>query len=378
MRGRGALFRFVLLAALVAPACSAGSGEIDRERLFIIGQDLGSVRDYVASGCCPKADGNTAYLNFYALLSAEGGYGGLGIDREVRPLEQEMKWGGGPANAWKSATEFDGVLAIGLNLTENDYPGGLQRIAAGEYDANIRQLARFFSMIGKPVYLRIGYEFDGSWNQGYANTENYIAAWRRIVDALREQGADNVEFVWQAAVFPWDELMEGYHEQLPDWYPGDDYVDWMGVSLFLLLDEKPVVEGDYDPPTARELVGELLDFARSRGKPVMIAEASPQGYDLARGTNRNITKTWDGPQGEGRVDVSAGEIWDAWYAPLFELMEQNSDVISALAYINCNWDAQPMWGPPYQSGYWGDSRLQASPLIAERFSRAIDQWRNLP
>jgi hypothetical protein len=30
------------------------------------------------------------------------------------------------------------------------------------------------------------------------------------------------------------------------------------------------------PPTARELTDELLAFARERGKPVMIAEASPQ------------------------------------------------------------------------------------------------------
>jgi hypothetical protein len=37
-----------------------------------------------------------------------------------------------------------------------------------------------------------------------------------------------------------------------------------------------------------------------------------------------------------------------------------------------------MWGPPYNNGYWGDTRLQASPLIAERFSRAIEHWRKLP
>ena len=369
---------FTVLAVLAASACPADGGSGGRERLFIIGQDLGSVRDYAASGCCPRANGNTAYLDFYDLLSEEGGYGGLGLDPQGRPLEEEMDWGGGPAHAWKSATEIGGVLAIGLSITENDQPAGLEYIAAGAYDAHIRQLAKFISLIEVPVYLRIGYEFDGSWNQGYSNRANYIAAWRRIVDGLREQGADNVEFVWQAAAFPLDELMEGHHENLPDWYPGDDHVDWMGVSLFMHLDEKPAVDADYDPPTARELISELLDFARERGKPVMIAEASPQGYDLARGTNANIASTWDGPQGENVVDVSPEEIWDAWFAPLFGFMEQNSDVIYALAYINCHWDAQDMWGPPYASGYWGDTRLQVSPLLAERFSKAIEHWRKLP
>ena len=378
MRHRLAPVFFMVLAVLAAPACSADSGKDGRERLFIVGQDLGSVRDYVASGCCPQADGNTAYLNFYNLLSQEGGYGGLGLDPGGQPLEQEMYWGGGPANAWKSATEFGGAFAIGLSITENENPGGLARIATGDYDANIRQLARFVSLIEVPVYLRIGYEFDGSWNQGYADTANYIAAWRRIVNGLREQGAENVQFIWQAAVFPLDEFQEGYHENLADWYPGDSYVDWMGISLFLHLDEKPGVEGDYDPPTARELIAEMLDFARERGKPVMIAEASPQGYDLAQGTNAHIAATWDGPQGEGVVNVSPTEIWDAWFAPVFELMEHNSDVIYALAYINCHWDAQAMWGPPYDNGYWGDTRLQVNPLVAERFSKAIEHWRKLP
>jgi hypothetical protein len=34
-----------------------------------------------------------------------------------------------------------------------------------------------------------------------------------------------------------------------------------------------------------------------------------------------------------------------------------------------------MWNAPYQSGYWGDSRLQVNPYLAERFNRAIEHWR---
>ena len=58
-------------------------------------------------------------------------------------------------------------------------------------------------------------------------------------------------------------------------------------------------------------------------------------------------------------------------------MEENRDVIYAFAYINCNWDVQDMWGTPYESGYWGDSRLQVSPVIAQRFSEAIERWRGM-
>jgi hypothetical protein len=356
---------------LTSTACAT-----EPERLFIIGQDLGSVRDYMASDCCPQPDGNTAYLSFYNLLSPEAGFGGLGIDAKGTPLDTENDWGGGPVNAWKSATEFGHMaLAIGLSLVENEHPGALDRLVAGGYDDNIQQLVRFLSLINNTVYLRIGYEFDGAWNQGYHDRERYAAAYRRIADGIRHAGLNHVRFVWQAAVLPLDEMIDGFHEDLPDWYPGDEYVDWVGLSLFVGLDERPAVATDAQPPTARELIDELLAFARDRGKPVMIAEAAPQGYHLSEGFNAHLAPAWDGPQSEGRRAVSPDDIWKEWYAPMFEFMEQNADVIQALAYINCHWDVQDLWDAPYEGGYWGDSRLQVSPEIARRFSSAINHWK---
>jgi hypothetical protein len=366
-----------LAAVMTLPSCEAAEPVTDRKRLFIIGQDLGAVRDYYASECCATPDGNTMYLNFYGLAGEEWGYGGLGMDLEGNPLEQEMDWGAGPTSAWKSATEFAGGLAIGLSITESDAADGLARIAAGDFDQNIRQLAAFFAKIDKPVYLRIGYEFDGGWNAGYENAGNYIAAWRHIVDGLRKAGVSNVEYVWQSAAFPLDILNDGGYTDIRQWYPGDEYVDWLGFSLFMNLDEGPAVNVDLKPPTARELIGKVLALARERGKPIFIGEASPQGYDLARRTNANIAPTWDGPQAEGVREVSDEGIWNEWFAPVFELMEENRDVIYALAYINVNWGSQDMWDAPYESGYWGDSRLQVNPFLAERFNQAIERWRSM-
>ncbi len=360
-------------AAEPVAATAAGS-----ERLFIIGQDLGSVRDYVASGCCPVPDGNTAYLSFFNLMSEEAGFGGLGIDTDGSPIDLEFDWGGGPSNAWKSASEFEGGLAIGLSIVENHHPGALDRLVAGEYDANIGQLARFIGMVDGTVWLRVGYEFDGTWNVGYEEKTRYIAAYRRIVDGLRAAGVDNAEYVWQSAASPLTDL-DGYRAgELGGWYPGDEYVDWVGISYFLHLDEKPRVATEHEPRQPYRIIEEILRFAREHGKPVMIAEASPQGYDLSDGTHGNIAGIWDGPQGEDRERLTPGQIWDRWYTPLFEFMEANADAVRALAYINCHWDSQDLWDAPYEGGYWGDSRLQASPYLAERFSAAIESWRARP
>ena len=344
-------------------------------KLLIIGQDLGAIRGYMASDCCPRPDGLTAYVNFYDILK-ERSFGGLGINARGKDAGFEFDWGAGPVSAYRTATEFgvDG-LAIGLSITEGEHPGKLKGIAAGQYDDEIRQLARFASLIKGPVYLRIGYEFDGAWNQGYWDVDAYKAAFRHIVDVLRKERATNIETVWQAGASTTDDIIDGGHEDITRYYPGDDYVDWMGFSWFMAPHETVEVDAGYRPVTPLQLAEEVLDYARQRGKPVMIAEASPQAMDLRDGFSANHAIIWDGPPGENRIEMSNDELWNHWFAPLFELLEQNRDVIHALAYINADWDSQPMWGPPYNSGFWGDSRLEVNVHIAARFSTAVTDWK---
>lgn len=352
------------------------SNQQPSKRYFIIGQDLGAVREYQQSGCCIQPDGTTAYINLYNVLDETLTFSGLGINGESAPLDVEVDFGTGPLNLLKSATEFEGGLAIGLELVENNHPGAMKALITGEYDQHLAQLAHFFKMIEGPVWLRVGYEFDGVWNQGYADTAQYIAAYRHVVDQLRSAGVSNVEYVWQSSTSAIDDIIEKKHENIANWYPGDDYVDWVACSWFLTIDESPQVDTDYMPPTQRQLTDEALAFARSHHKPVLIAESSPQGFDLSNQFNANIAPIWDGAARQSKVQLSSSDIWSAWYEPLFEYMNQNKDVIRGFAYINDNWDAQPRWGAPHNEGYWGDSRLQVNPEIAERFNQAVSEWQN--
>jgi len=367
-----------LLCIACSPATKARTDSpqgVNQPRFFIVGQDLGAIRGYYDSDCCVKPDGNTAYINLYNVLSEQHIFSALGIDAEGNVLDVEPDFGAGKANVRKTATEFPGGLAIGLELVENNHPNALSQLIDGHYDDHIRQLAHFIKLIDVPVWLRVGYEFDGMWNQGYGDSEKYKAAYRHVVDKLSEARVENVEYVWQASTSPVDDVIEKRFEDISNWYPGDAYVDWVGASWFLTIDENPAVVTDYDPASQRELTGQVVEFARARGKPVMIAEASPQGYDLADNFNANIAPVWDGKQKGDIKNVSDSEIWETWYAPLFQYMNENDDVIRALAYINTNWDAQPRWGEPHAEGYWGDSRLQANPEIARRFNLAITDWR---
>ncbi len=344
---------------------------------FFIGQDLGAIRQYVDSDCCVAADGATAYVGLYNVLSPELDFGGLGLNIEGEPDSNEGSWGAGPVSAYKTATEF-GVrdLAIGLFIAENDRPNALKELIAGEHDNKIKRLARLFQYVPGKVFLRIGYEFDGVWNVGHEAPEVYIAAWRHIVDVLRAEGAENLVTVWQASASPIDDVIEKKHEDISVWYPGDDYVDWIGLSWFISPDEVQTVAADYKAPTARQLADEVITFARQHAKPVMVAEASPQGFDLVNNEERDHSPIWDGAPGKNPKQLTPDEIWDSWFEPFFQYLESNDDVIDAISYINCNWEAQPMWGPPYESGYWGDTRLNKNDSLADRWNERLETWRN--
>lgn len=340
---------------------------------LLIGQDLRSVRAYVKTSRYPDPAGVTTYLSFYNLLNPNfPSYGALGIDARGYPTNVSVDWGAGPLNAHAIAKEYPKtILNIGLNIAEGNssqvwVDGGLKAIAGGRYDREINRLAVFFKSIKNPVYLRIGYEFDGVWNKGYENTHAYIRAYRHIVNQLRAKQLSNVAFVWQASASPIDDIIESKHENISQWYPGDNYVDWVGLSWFLSSDK--VVK---KAATQRYLANEVLRFSRLKQKPVIIAEASPQGYDLSAMTQSNISPVWDGEAGKNKSTVTASQVWRGWFVPFFTFIRENSDVIKAVAYVNADWDSQELWAAPYLNGYWGDSRVQVNSEISRRWLSEI-------
>jgi hypothetical protein len=292
----------------------------DGKVLLIVGQDLGAV------GGMPGYTGG--YVDQVGIvpggLTTYTGFPSLG------GLATLDNWGSGDVSAQMLVDEpqfKNSALVIGFWMADNHE----EHAAAGDYDAVIDELGRWIKAQDRPVFLRIGYEFDGPWN--HYEPEAYVAAYRRIVDRLAALGVTNCATVWQSATF--GSTYAG-HDWL-DWYPGDEVVDWFGLSYF-------------NPPVSA--LTDWLDLARAHGKPVMIAEATPQGH---------VTVTEDG-----------AKLWEDWYAGFFTFIYDNSDLIKAVAYINVEWDAQPMW----QGQGWGDSRVQANPVILERWLTEIqtDRW----
>lgn len=307
------------------------------ETLLFIGQDLDSVAQYadnVSNGA------NPAGVTTYTVISDVEG-------QSLRGLRQPVDYGAGIVNAQAFVDRFpNSALAIGLEIV--DHTGtNLKHLADGTHNAHIDSLGEFIQNIApRPVFLRIGYEFDGPWN--HYEPKEYVAAFRNIVSRLRQAKVDNFVSVWHSAT-----SRHGVYKNYPmaEWWPGAEYVDWCGMSYF-----------EFHEPSWDILVAQ----ARSHNKPVMICESAPQGYDLAKLTRASVEGN-----GKDAVSVTAEYVWQQWYQPFFDFIYVNSDVIRSVAYINCNWSSQRMWDPSSGNGYWGDSRINANSKIQKQWEARI-------
>ncbi|MEO0899720.1 MAG: glycosyl hydrolase [Bacteroidota bacterium] len=313
--------------------------------LVFAGQDLASI-----GGLPGYQDGYVDHFSTPAGITLYTSIGG-GVTSEAMPnggLEGVFDTydnGNGPSNmvmVMNSEKFSNSTLAIGLSLVDQE-----KAVANGDLDSNIAKLGEFLlSLKERPVFLRIGYEFDGHlWN--HYDKAAYLTAYKRIKDKLDAQGVKNTAYVWQSTGWVSDEY------QLEEWYPGDEYVDWCGFSFF---------------DRWKEAI--MVDFARKKAKPVIIAEASPTISDHMAKFNGDTKETiLSNPQ-------QAQEAWERWFIPFFETIESNPDVIKAIHYINCNWKVRPMW-KENMTFKDVDARIQTSPMITEKWAKKMAEERYL-
>ena len=122
----------------------------------------------------------------------------------------------------------------------------LKSISRGTWDEYFKGAALAVKDFGGPVFISINHEMNGNWypySQSYPGSTttaaDFVAAWQRIVTIFNQNGAGNVAWVWSPNVPDVGGI--GY----ASYYPGDEYVDWIGVSLYSGND--PTRDGRYLP-----------------------------------------------------------------------------------------------------------------------------------
>jgi hypothetical protein len=142
----------------------------------------------------------------------------------------------------------------------------------GSADRIITRAAEGFRRYGEPVLLRWAWEMNGDWYAwcGPRNDNDiagFRAAWKRLWHIFRDAGADNVSWVWGPN---WNSSPATPANDMVNYYPGDRYVDWVGVSGYPLHEQSP-----------ETLYGPLYRQFAAR-KPIMLAETA--GIDHGAGT----------------------------------------------------------------------------------------------
>jgi hypothetical protein len=123
----------------------------------------------------------------------------------------------------------------------------LQRIIDGEFDQFLINWAHVLLNFSHPVMATFGVEMNGDWfawsgsfqggstTMGYGDPtkadgpERYVDAFRHVIEVINTTGATNVTWYFHPNCEsfpnePWNSI-DAY-------YPGDDYIDWIGISVY--------------------------------------------------------------------------------------------------------------------------------------------------
>jgi hypothetical protein len=142
-------------------------------------------------------------------------------------------------------------------------------IASGKLDAHIDQQAKQIKAFGRPVMLAFDPEMDIRFSRDTRNAPDYIAAYRHVHDRFAQDGVTNV--IWMFIVT--GDLAPG-PPAFASYYPGDEYVDWIGFDLYNFY-KCWVPTGTWK--TFEEAVKPTYDWLETNGfggKPMMLSEYS--------------------------------------------------------------------------------------------------------
>ncbi len=193
-----------------------------------------------------------------------------GFDNYQKPLLEEIV-----RHDATPMISFMSIPADGDNYTGCGDPNwNLDSIINGSHDDFLHQFAQELAAYEHTVLMRWGHEMNlnqYSW-AGFCNggrTDKFILAYRHIVDLFRQDGADNAKWIWSPIIgnYP-PEAWNDYRI----YYPGDDYVDWIGMIGYNFGASSPYTS--YRWATFDMLYATMLNelAAEHPGKPVMLAD----------------------------------------------------------------------------------------------------------
>jgi hypothetical protein len=173
-------------------------------------------------------------------------------------------------------------------------------VAAGTYDTDLNDLASNINNLSSPCILVFGHEMELSGNSSYGTAAQFISAFQHVANVVRAGAPGMVAMAW---------VSSGTGSSVQTYYPGDAYVDWLGVDPYDPTLAKGSPTATYTPyitflNTDPLAIAGGAGSGGGHGKPIGIFETgiepSPSNSDSADATWINaipaclnsLTTTW--------------------------------------------------------------------------------------
>jgi hypothetical protein len=254
-----------LAAALAACGSSALYGVPGAEPPASTPTLVPGSRPYNVSGLIHPAGGKFLGIQAPGAPDSLGPVRSFAASVRARPnlIGQYMSWNNPPdTQAVTSAWAF-GALYY---MVWEPYHTSVAAIASGRSNGYLTRFAQQVRALNLPVAISFGHEMNGfwyPWGTTGATAAQFVAAWRLIHRLFAAAHATNVIWVWNPNVISAEPQLD-----LSAYYPGDAYVDWVGVTGYFTAGGPDTFGGLYGP-TMQEIRG-------FTAKPFIIAETSVQ------------------------------------------------------------------------------------------------------
>ncbi len=215
------------------------------------------------------------------------------LDTEVGSAPSELTWYQGwdepyPAQAVQSAWQngalpmitWESKPTIDSTPAQSDPAYALRDIISGNYDSYLQTFAQAVVAQGLPVVLRLDQEMNGNWfpwSEGInGNTSGqFVQMWHHVWNIFQAAGA-NQYVIWLWAPNRVDTLTHA--PSLSELYPGDAYVDWVGIDAYWRYTT--------EAPTFAAVLGQSIAAVNAvTTKPIYIAETAGIETDPTTGSD---------------------------------------------------------------------------------------------
>jgi hypothetical protein len=317
-----------------------GAGQCDGIEKFIA--STGNYSAALASSVGSDALHPFLTKRYYSLYERESQKQAAGVISFAQMLANKLD----PLSAWL-ATEADGLMpeiSVSFALYAGVWPD--QLISAGALDVEIRALAQVLKAFGAPCFVRLGFEPNTLAYNAFAA---YRDSYRHIVDLFREEQVENVAWIWCAGPANGVQMAQVDPAQGAWWYPGDAYVDWVGIDVF--------TRSNFDQSQGHNSYWSfwsMLELADAWKKPVILSETSALFMD---GTDWGI---------KDPSPAAAAYYWSEWFQPFFDTLDQHPR-IKAWSYVNWNWEDTP-WP-------WPDARIENNAHLVDLLAQELTKPR---